>query len=51
MYNAAWGWDDMAKRKELAHHGARMLLARDAGGAPRALAHFRCVPGCKCMCP
>ena len=42
LYNQAWGWQDMAKRKELAHSGARFLLARDAEGRPHAFAHFRC---------
>ena len=41
LYNQAWGWQDLAKRKELAHSGARFLLARDAAGRPHAFAHFR----------
>ena len=43
LYNQAWGWEDVAKRKELASSAARFLIARDAEGQPHAFAHFRCV--------
>ena len=41
LYETAWGWDDTAKRRELAHADARFLLASDASGQLQAFCHFR----------